>query len=121
MVYRVDFISLECDEKDIVVSFAIPSDELGVISLVLYRTLFFEEFLPDNERGVKVSLEGDEIQEDTLNMLESIKISGHKIEINTSYRTYIMDVSKIDSADIAEMALLIEKQNYDGRFKVENA
>ena len=34
MIYPVDFISLENDEKDIIVSFAIPDDDTGIKSLI---------------------------------------------------------------------------------------
>lgn len=43
-MHKVEFISLEEDDKDLIVSFAIEDSRLGVKSLILHRTLFFEEF-----------------------------------------------------------------------------
>ena len=59
MKHRVQFISLEEDDKDLIVSFALDDAEMGVISLILLRTLFYEGLMDEEERGVKVSLEGD--------------------------------------------------------------
>jgi hypothetical protein len=119
MTYSVDFISLEDDEKDIIVSFAIPDDDTGIKSLILHRTLFFEELLPDEERGVRVSLEGEPDTGETLNMLESIEISDQHIKINAKCRSYVVDVSKIDGENISELKALVEKQNYDHRFRIK--
>jgi len=121
MSHPVEFIAIESDEKDLILSFAIKDDEIGVKSLILHRTLLFEEFRPDDERGVNVSLEGDYFSEEPLNMLESIEISKNEIKIKAKYRSYIVDVSKIDKADISELKLLVTKQNYDNRFKITNA
>jgi hypothetical protein len=121
MIYPVDFISLEDDEKDIIVSFAIPDDETGIKSLILHRTLFCEELLPDEERGVRVSLEGEPDAGETLNMLESIEISDQHIKINAKCRSYVVDVSKIDGENISELKALVEKQNYDHRFRIKKA
>ncbi len=46
-----NFMSLEETDKDIIISFAIDNDETGISSLILHRTLFFEEMLPEEERG----------------------------------------------------------------------
>ena len=121
MIYPVEFISLEDDEKDIVVSFAIPDKDTGVKSLILHRTLFFEELLPDQERGVMVSFEGELFSEAAPNMLKSIELSDQKIEINAIYRSYVVDVSKISGKDMTDLKLLVKKQNYDHRFQIKNA
>ncbi len=51
MRHEVQFISLEEDEKDILISFVIPDKEIGEISLILHRTFFFEEILGEEEKG----------------------------------------------------------------------
>jgi len=120
MSHPVEFIAIERDENDLILSFAIKDEKTGVKSLILHRTLFCEEFIPDDERGVKVSLEGESFPEESLNMLESIEISKNKITIKAKYRSYLVNVSKIDKADISELKLLVSKQNYDNRFKIIN-
>lgn len=121
MTYPVEFIAIEEDEKDLILSFAIKDDETGVKSLILHRTLFFEEFIPEDERGVKVSLEGESFPEESLNMLESIEIAENEIKIKAKYRSYLVNISKIDKADKLELKSLVAKQNYDNRFKIKNA
>ena len=56
MKHRVQFISLEEDDKDLIVSFAIDDLKMGVRSLILLRTLFYEELMDENEQGVISSL-----------------------------------------------------------------
>ena len=121
MIYPVESISLEDDEKDIIVSFAIPDDDTGIQRRILHRTLFFEELLPDEERGVRVSSEGEPDTGETLNMLESIEISDQHIKISAKCRSYVVDVSKIDDENTSELKALVEKQNYDHRFKIKKA
>lgn len=121
MKYSVQFISLEDSDKDIIISFAIDDLEMGIKSLILHRTLFFEHLLDDEERGVKVSLEGDSFDEEDFNMLHEIKIGNQKIEIGSSFRNYELDVSRIEKRDIQNMVALLKKQNYDNRFTIHFA
>ena len=109
---EVQFISLEDDEKDILISFVILDKEIGVKSLILHRTFFFEEILGEEEKGVKVSLEGEVSEQDYLNTL---------IKIVSKFSEYNLDISRIDNADIDDMIKLLEKQNYDNRFTIEIA
>ena len=55
MKHKVQFISLEEDDKDFIVSFVVDDSEIGIKSLILLRTLFFEEVLDEEKRRVKVS------------------------------------------------------------------
>ncbi len=89
------------------------------MSLILHRTLFFEEYLDDEERGVKVSLEGDCYEEEPFNTLDILKISNEELEIHAKYRSYIVDVSKIDNREISELHRVVEKQNHDQRFVIK--
>jgi hypothetical protein len=118
MSERVQFISLEDTDKDIVISFALDDPEMGIKSLILHRTLFFEFLLDEEERGVNVSLEDDE---EDLNMLQEITIGEERIEISSSFREYQLDVSDIEQGEIKNMVKLLEKQNYDHRFKIHFA
>ena len=121
MRHEVQFISLEEDEKDILISFVIPDKEIGVKSLILHRTLFFEEILDEEEKGVKVSLEGEEFEQDYLNTLIKIEIKNKEIKILSKFSEYNLGLSRIDDTDINDMIKLLKKQNYDSRFTIEIA
>jgi len=121
MKHRVQFISLEEDDKDLIVSFALDDAEMGVISLILLRTLFYEGLMDEEERGVKVSLEGDEMEQEHLNVLKSIKIRADEIEIKSLFREYQLDTSTIEDSEIQDMVELLKKQNYDNRFTIHIA
>jgi hypothetical protein len=118
MKHKVEFISLEDSDKDIIVSFAIDDFEMGVKSLILHRTLFFEYLLEEAERGVKVSLEGDYFDDEDFNILHEITIADHQIDIKSSFRSYELDVSGIEEREIRDMVRLLNKQNYDNRFQI---
>ena len=121
MRHEVQFISLEEDEKDILISFVIPDKEIGEKSLILHRTFFFEEILGEEEKGVKVSLEGEESDQDYLNTLIKIEIRNETIKIVSKFSEYNLDTSRIDDTDIDDMIKLLEKQNYDSRYTIEIA
>lgn len=121
MIHRVKFISLDEDDKDLVVSFATEDAITGVKSLNLIRTLFFEELLDEEEKGVKVSLEGEYFEEEESNMLSSVRIGDDNIEIKSTHREYHLDIAKIDKTEIDELLELLKKQNYDNRFTIYTA
>jgi hypothetical protein len=121
MSLQVQFISLEEDDKDLILSFAIDNKEMGIQSLILHRTLFFEELLDEEERGVKVSLENDYFEQEDFNTLTSIKISNQGILIKSKFREYELDLSRISKSEIEEILKLLRKQNYDNRFTIHIA
>ena len=121
MRHQVQFISLEEDEKDILISFVIPDKQIGVKTLLLHRTFFFEEILDEEEKGVKVSFEGEEFEQDYLNTLIKIEIKNKEIKILSRFNEYNLNISKIDDADINDMIKLLKKQNYDSRFTIKIA
>jgi len=116
-----NFISLEETDKDIIISFAIYNDETSISSLILHRTLFFEEMLPVEERGVHVTYESDRYEQEDFNMLKSIKISSKNILIESTFRQYKVDISKIENEEINEMIEILNKQNYDNKFELQIA
>lgn len=118
---RVEFISLEEDDKDLIVSFAVEDENFGVKSLILHRTLFYEEIFDEEERGVKVSMEGENLEYEHLNMLQEIRIGNYEIEIVATQSKYMLDISRIDPTEIAEMIELVKKQNHDDRFVIHVA
>jgi len=117
-MYAVSFINLEESDKDLIVSFAIDDPEMGIRSLILHRTLFFEEFLDENERGVNVSLGGSANENESLDMLERIEINKGEIKIKSILNEYQLDTSKIEPSEIDEMVSLLRKQNHDDRFLI---
>lgn len=121
MKHKVQFVSLEENEKDLIVSFAVDDEGIGVKSLILLRTLFFEEVFSEEERGVKVSMEGDYFEQEDFNMLSFIKISDDQIAIKSSFRDYQLDISKIAKSVVQDMVKLLKKQNYDNRFSIHTA
>ena len=51
-------------------------------------------------------------------MLDSISIDLEKIIIVSSIKTYKLDISKIEKAEIDAMVELLNKQNFDDRFSI---
>ncbi len=121
MKHMVQFISLDEDDKDLILSFAVDDEEMGVKSFILHRTLFFEHFLVEEKRGVKVSFEDDFFDQEDINMLSSISIGEREIKVTTPFRAYHLDISKIDENEIEDAVELLKKQNYDDRFTIQIA
>ena len=120
-MHKVEFISLEENDKDLIVSFAIEDPRLGVKSLILHRTLFFEEFLDEEKRGVMVSMEDITVEQEQLNILKKINVKPDEIEIKSVFNEYRLDISHIEARDIEKMVSLLMKQNYDNRFSIQVA
>ena len=118
MKNKVQFISLEEDEKDLIVSFAIDDLDLGIKSLILLRTPFYEHLLAESDKGVNVSFEGDYSEQENYNMLDSISIDINKIIIISSIKNYELDISNVEKKEIEEMVELLNKQNFDNRFSI---
>jgi hypothetical protein len=121
MTHTVRFINLEETAKDLIVSFAIGGQGFDINTLTLLRTLFLEEILPNEERGVHVTLEGDYFEQEDFNMLSDIKINGSMIFIKSTFKEYMLDISKVEKTDIEEMVELLKKQNHDNRFTLQIA
>lgn len=118
MKHKVQFINLEEDDKDLIVSFAVDDSEMGVKSLILIRTLFFEEMLDEEEKGVKVSLEGDYFEQEDFNILNCIRITGDELWMKSTFREYQLDMSNIYKSEIEDLVKLLKKQNHDNRFTI---
>ncbi len=112
----VSFITIQSGD-DLIVSFAIPgTDPSDVKSLTLLRTPKYEFILDDAERGVKVSY--DDFPDDEDDLLEEVHIEGHSVRITTSHRSYTLDVRHVDRKEIGEAKKLLERMNFDSRFKI---
>ena len=113
----VRFISCEDDEPDQIVSFALDYGEMDIKSLILMRTPPFESLLDETERGVSVSLEDG--TGDANDLLEFIRIDVNRLHIETQASKYDLNISRVDPEEVSEMKALIERMNFDNRFRIE--
>ena len=117
----VSFINLEETEKDLILSFALDDGDDSVRSLMLHRTLFFESIMPEEERGTKVNLEGEDLdfEQEHLNTLEEFQFDGDILRIKSRFGLYVVDAGKLAPEDFELIKQALERQNYDARFQVK--
>ena len=117
----VSFINLEETEKDLILSFALDDGDDSVRSLMLHRTLFFESIMPEEERGTKVSLEGEDLDEEQehLNTLQEFQFDGDILRIKSRFGLYVVDAGKLAPEDFELIKQALERHNYDARFQVK--
>jgi len=110
---QVSFITVE-DGGDLIVAYAVALVDAGEIaSLILQRTPKYEFVLPEDERGVAVSHELH--PHDDLELLRSIVVNGRLVDIETSVRTYLLDILKVDPDEImAALKVLTRMEQYGG-------
>jgi hypothetical protein len=114
---NASFITTE-DKDDLIVSFAIPLDEeWDVKSLTLLRTPKYEFMLDESERGVNVSF--DDFPDEDNELLEEIEIKGDVVTVISSYRTYTVSVKDVDQKQIDRSKRILQKMNFDRRFKLK--
>ena len=113
----VNFITLENDGTDQIVSFAIEVDELEIKSLTLIRTPKFETLLDETERGVSVSI-GYEYEDD-FDLLTAVRLEANLVTVTTQASRYELDISRVDPTEVSEMKALFERMNFDNRFTIE--
>ncbi len=88
------FITNE-DGDDLIVSFAIPTDESGdVRSLTLLRTPKYEFALDESERGVKISFE--DFPDDRNEFLKKLTIEGNMVTITTDYGIHTVNIENVE-------------------------
>ena len=114
------FISIEDEGTDLILSFAIDDETLGIRSLILMRTPKFEMLIPEDERGVSVSFEGQS-EYDQNDLLVKANIFKDQAAFVTRDNKYEVDISRIDSSDKKDMLQLLNKMNFDASFEVKNA
>jgi len=114
----VAFLSMESG-KDLIVSFAVmvPDDPTEIESLTLLRTPVYEPLLEESERGVHVSFERYDDEED---WLEEARWDdqGAVIRLKTRRRSYELDLRKLDRKDRSTMRQVLKKMNYDRRIQM---
>ena len=116
----VSFMEIEEDEKDLIISFALDDGGGNIKSLILHRTLFYEYVMPDEERGTNVSLEGDYLEYEHLNRLESIELDPPILRIKSRFRFYEIDAHRLEPQEFEQIERSLARQNYDGRFEVKS-
>jgi hypothetical protein len=94
------------------VSFAVAAGDFpgDILSLTLLRTPKYESILDPDERGVSVSWDEDEDENELLLAMER---SGDVVKLNTTRREFILDVSHVDDDDLSRMRKVLHKMNFD--------
>jgi hypothetical protein len=116
----VSFVSVETTGMDLILSFAVmdPDDPTDIDSLILMRTPVYEPFLEEQERGVRVSFErNDPEEEDLLDEVQWDKDAAI-VRLKTQLHTYRLDLRKVDSKSLSAMRKILKKMNYDGRIQL---
>jgi len=112
------FITTEAGD-DLILSFAVqrPQDPSAIESLILMRTPKYEFIFEEHERGVKVSFERhDDDEDDFLQKIEYAEATAI-VRIQTSSREYELDVRKVDADELKKMRKILKKMNYDQKFQ----
>lgn len=113
---RVDFITAESGD-DLIVAFAISQLDPGEIrTLSLIRTPKYEFILDDSERGVSVSDEDHE--EDDNDLLEEIEFRGDELRIVSRNTDYQLDCSRVDREELEDAKKILRAMNFDGGFRI---
>jgi hypothetical protein len=117
---RASFISIDDEDVDLILSFALEDEALGFRSLILMRTPKFESLVIEEERGVRVSLEGQETDEED-SMLVRVTLSSKDIEIATMTGIYKVDLSKVGKEELDSVYPFLQKMNFDNKFEISHA
>ena len=113
----VPFITIEDDDKDLIVSFAMG--EHAEHSLTLLRTPVFESVLEDDERGVSVSTGSAKTNDRQL--LVSISFSSETVLVETTGSSYLLSVRTVEAEEITEAKVVLRKMHFDNRFAITDA
>ena len=120
-MHIVKFINLEEYENDLIVSFAVSYGEQDIRSLILLRTLLYEELIEIYERGVHVSFEGITSEDEQPIILKELVRKDSELEVVTEKHRFSLDLSKIEESEIEGMMNLVKKQNHDNSFVIRTA
>jgi hypothetical protein len=110
-MHRVNFITTEKGD-DLIVSFAVAAGDFpgDVLSLTLLRTPKYEFILDPDERGVSVSWEENEEDNE---LLLAAELSGDKVKLSTTKREFVLDLSHVDDSELRRMRKVLQKMNFD--------
>lgn len=116
----VHFMTTEIGD-DFILSFFVakPHDPIHGRSIILMRDKKFEHLVAEVDRGVKVSDEDLPANEEAENnFLEGIRIGNTVAEIETTHRRYKLDLRNVGEPEVRAAEKILEKMNYDKRFKL---
>jgi hypothetical protein len=114
MTERVPFITVETGD-DLIVSFGLGP--YATTSLTLLRTPKFEHLLPTSGRGVSVTDESSSTG--TQCLLVAVQWQGNSVHIQSTAKTYMLDVSSVAPDEINEAIAVLKQMNFDNRFKID--
>jgi len=119
-VDTVSFLNIELTDKDLILSFALihPKEATDIRSLILLRTPVYEPFLEEWERGVRVSLEGRDPEEDDFLVEVRWDPDAASLRLKTRLHMYLLDLRKIDGKSLSAMRKILKRMNFDGRFEL---
>ena len=112
------FISVEDEDLDLVVSFALkPRAER---SLTLLRTPEYEAILDESERGVSVS-PGVGERGAMRELLLSVKWGNDVVELQSTEAKYLLAVATVGPDEKADALSVLQRMNFDARFQITEA
>ena len=114
MTEHVPFITVETGD-DLIVSFGLGPH--AATSLTLLRTPKFDHLLPPSERGVSVTHNSSGT--DTQSFLVAVRWQGNSVHIQSTAKTYMLDVSSVVPDEINEAIAVLKQMNFDNRFKID--
>jgi hypothetical protein len=116
-IHFVPFITVDDEEPDLVVSFALGP--MAERSLTLLRTPLYEPLLDESERGVSVGT-GASTKEQRNLLIAVHWLNGQALVVSAS-QEFRLDLSKVDPDEIEEAKTMLEKMNFDKRFQIHAA
>ncbi len=114
MATYVPFLSIE-DEDDLIVSFGLGAQ--AQTSLTLLRSPQLEFALHEEDRGVSVGGESENVERE---LLKAIIWGRDTVEILSTIRSYALNVSAVDPIEIQEAKRVLRKMNFDNSFEVKD-
>jgi hypothetical protein len=118
-MHAVEFITLEDEEPDLVLSFALAPQAAS--SITLLRTPKYESLLPDEERGVVVAAGVHGTGEREILVSIGINMQDGLSVIVSSKRTYELSLTQVPAEDLEASIALLRQMNFDSRFVVNAA
>jgi len=114
----VSFMGIDETEEDLILSFALDLGEGRIQTLLLHRTFFYEFILPEEERGTKVSLEGNDIADEHLNTLVCITFDESVMKIVARFSSHVIDLRKLEVEEIEQIKEALTHHNFDKKFEI---
>ncbi len=82
------------------------------------RTPKYEFIFEEDERGVKVSFERHDNDDDDFLRKIDYSASDSIVRIHTSSQKYELDIRKVGADEVKKMRNLLKKMNYDQKFEM---